>query len=189
MGTPCVGKTAVSQLLATKLNGLHVDLGELVVKEKLASGVDRRRRTLIADRAKLSKRVQQIAKEQGQDRDIIIDGHYATDIVPSKSVKKVFVLRRDPEELKRLMEARGFRERKLWENLVAEVLDVCLYDAIRAVGLDKVCEVDVTGKNVEKAVNDVVSILNEEKSCTVGIVDWLGKLEREGRLDEYLKEF
>jgi len=189
MGTPCVGKTSVSSLLATELNALHIDLGELVTREKLATGVDKTRGTFIADRVKLSRRVREIIKRQGINRDIIVDGHYATDIVPSKSVTKVFVLRRDPEELKHLMEACGFKGRKLWENLAAEILDTCLYDAVKAVGLNRVCEIDVTSKKIEEIINDIVSILDEKKQCTVGIVDWLGKLERENRLDEFLKEF
>jgi len=189
MGTPCVGKTSVSSQLADKLNALHIDLGELVTKEKLSSGVDRTRGILIADRAKLSRRVREIIKSEGTNRDIIVDGHYAIDIVSSKKVTKAFVLRRDPEELKQLMEARGFRGRKLWENLAAEILDICLYDAVKAVGLNNVCEIDVTGRKIEEITSEIVSILEEKKPCMVGIVDWLGKLERQNRLDEFLKEF
>jgi len=189
MGTPCVGKTSVSSQLAIELNALQIDLGELVKREKLSSGVDRTRGTLIANRAKLSRRVREIIRRRGQNRDVIVDGHYATDIVPPKNVTKVFVLRRYPVELKKLMETRGFKGRKLWENLAAEILDTCLCDAVKAVGFNKVCEIDVTGKEIEEVVNDMVSILNEKKPCAVGIVDWLGKLERENRLDEFLKEF
>jgi adenylate kinase len=189
MGSPCVGKTSVSKRLASRLNALYIDLGELVTKEKLASGVDKKRETLIADRAKLSQRVQQIIRQNNQDRDIIIDGHYATDIVPARSITRVFVLRRHPEELKKLMEKRGFKEQKIRENLAAEILDVCLYDAIKTVGLDRVCELDVTGKQIGKIVDDIVSFLDEKKPCAVGAVDWLGKLEQEKRLDEFLKEF
>jgi adenylate kinase len=164
-------------------------LGELVTRERLASGVDKKRGTLIADRARLSKRVQQIMRQNRQDRDVIIDGHYATDIVPARNITRVFVLRRHPEKLKKLMEKRGFKKQKIWENLAAEILDVCLYDAIKAAGLDKVCELDVTGKTIGKIVDDIVSILDEKKPCVVGVVDWLGKLELEKRLDEFLKEF
>lgn len=189
MGTPCVGKTSVSSLLATELNALHVDLGELVKIEKLSSGVDKIRGTLIADQTKLSRRVREIIEHQGMNRDVVVDGHYATDIVPLEDVTKVFVLRRDPIELKHLMEKRGFRGRKLWENLAAEILDICLSDAVKAVGLGKVCEIDVSGRRTKEVVNDIISILDGKKQCTVGIVDWLGKLEVANRLGEFLKEF
>lgn len=184
-----MGKTSVSNQLAVELNALHIDLGMLVKKEKLSSGVDKTRKTLIFDRAKLAKRVHQITAQQGQNRDVIIDGHYAADVVSKRKITKVFVLRRHPEELKKTMEARGFKDRKLWENLAAEILDVCLYDAMKGAGVNKVCEIDVTGRRIDEVVKEIISILNEKKLCVTGIVDWLGKLELEKRLDEFLKEF
>ena len=186
-GTPGVGKTAVSQFLASKLKAIHVDLTKLVKQEKLTSGVDKARKTLIADMKKVSERVQDIIKSYEQD--IIIDGHYSMNVLPAKNVHLAFVLRRDPEELKKTMEDRGFKNRKLWENLAAEILDVCLWDAVRACGADKVCEINVTSKTIEEVAEEIVTVLEEKRKCRVGIVDWLGKLEKEGLLDEFLKDF
>jgi len=109
--------------------------------------------------------------------------------LPAENVHFVFVLRRDPEELKEVLENRGFRERKLWENLAAEVLDVCLWDAVRTCGSEKVCEINVSGKGIEEVVEEIVSVLEGKRKCSVGIVDWLGRLEREGRLHDFLKDF
>ncbi len=186
-GTPAVGKTSISRLLASKLDAVHANLTELAEQEKLTSGIDKVRKTLIADTDRVSKRVQEIMKSS--QRDIIIDGHYAVDVTPAKDVHVVFVLRRDPDELKGLMENRGFKGRKLWENLAAEILDVCLWDAVSACGPDKVCEIDVSGKRVEEVVESMISVLEGRKKCEVGIVDWLGKLETEGRLHDFLKHF
>ena len=186
-GTPGVGKTSISRLLASKLDAVYVNLGELVEQESLISGVDEARETLIADTDKVSKRVQEIL--ESSKCDVIVDGHYAVDVVPPKNVHMVFVLRRDPNELKGFMENRGFKERKLWENLAAEILDVCLWDAVSACDSDKVCEIDVSGKKVEDVVEDMILMLEGRKKCRVGIVDWLGKLEGEGRLHEFLKTF
>ena len=185
-GTPGVGKTAVSRLLASKLNALHIDLGDLVKRENLTSGIDKTRDTLIADIDKVSRRVQEIIREC--ECDVIIDGHYATDIVPSKSVDLVFVLRRNPDELKKTMENRGFKEKKIYENLAAEILDVCLVDAISACGSEKVCEIDASNRGIEEVTEDIFLVLNGKKNCTVGIVDWLGKLEAEGRLRLFLRD-
>jgi len=186
-GTPGVGKTAASHLLASRLNATHIDLTKLVEREKLTSGVDKARGTIIADTEKVSKQIQKIIAACEQD--IIIDGHYGVDVLPAKDIHLVFVLRRDPEELKEAMKKRGFKERKLWENLAAEVLDVCLWDAVQACGSEKVCEIDASGKEIEKVVEEIVSILEGKRKCRVGIVDWLGKLEREGRLQDFLKDF
>ena len=186
-GTPGVGKTSIARSLASKLDAVYVSLAELVRRERLISGVDKARGTLIADTDRVSKQMQKVIK--GSERDVIVDGHYAVDVVPPKDVHLVFVLRRDPIELKGVMENRGFGERKLWENLAAEILDVCLWDAVSVCGSDKVCEIDVSGKRIEEAAKEVVLVLEGKEKCRVGTVDWLGKLEGEGRLHEFLKHF
>ncbi|MEM2092344.1 MAG: adenylate kinase family protein [Candidatus Bathyarchaeia archaeon] len=186
-GTPGVGKSSVSKALASKINAHIISIGNLVKEEKLYSGVDRERDTLIADTERVSKRVKEIiSKVQG---DVIVEGHFAVDVVPPKWVSVAFVLRRDPEELRRILEGRSYSERKIMENLAAEILDVCLYEAIKRCGVKKVCEIDVTSKSVEDVVGEILDVLNGVRECRVGIVDWLGKLEAEGKLDEYLKDF
>jgi len=186
-GTPGVGKTSVSRSLASKLDAVYISLAELVERERLISGVDKARGTLIADTDRVSKRMQEIITSS--ECDVVVDGHYAVDVVPTKDVHVVFVLRRDPSELKTVMENRGFKERKLRENLAAEILDVCLWDAVSSCGSDKVCEIDVSSKRTEEVVKDLILMLNGKKKCQVAIVDWLGKLEGEGRLHEFLKPF
>lgn len=185
-GTPGVGKTTVAHKLASKLDALYISITELVKKQKLITGIDENRQTLIADTKKVSKQLQEIlANTEGS---IIIEGHYAVDVVPKKDVNTVFVLRRDPRELKSALENRGYDEKKLWENLAAEILDVCLWDALSACGVDKVCEIDVSGKTVEAVVEEIMMVLEKRKECRHGIVDWLGKLENEGQLEEFLKK-
>jgi adenylate kinase len=109
--------------------------------------------------------------------------------VPQKDVQAVFVLRRDPNELKNVLEKRGYPEKKLWENLASEILDVCLWDALSACGADKVCEIDVSGRTIDAVVEEIVMVLEKKKECRSGIVDWLGKLEKTGQLEEFLRNF
>jgi len=184
-GTPCVGKTTVSKKLAAKLDALHIDLAELVKEEKLYSDIDKERNSIIADLDKVSQRIKEVIQEAKGD--VIIDGHYAVHVVNPEAVDFVFVLRKDPQRLKALMEGRGYSGKKLWENLEAEILDVCLLEAIDVCGKDKVCEIDTTDMSVDEAVDEVLRVIKGEKKCGVGIVDWLGKLEREGVLDYFLK--
>jgi broad-specificity NMP kinase len=101
----------------------------------------------------------------------------------------VFVLRRNPEDLKPVLEARGYNGIKLWENLAAEVLDVCLTDAINACGENKICEFDVTGRTIEDVVTGIMQVINDNRKCYLGVVDWLTFLELQGRLDEFLKDW
>ena len=182
-----MGKTVISHLLASRLNGLHIDLAEIVKQEGFISGMDKSRETLIADMEKVSQRMQEIILDC--EEDVIVDGHYAVDVVPAEDVHLIFVLRRHPDELKKFMENRGFRNRKLWENLAAEILDVCLSDAVEACGVDRVCEIDASGKSVEEMVEDMILVLEGRRGCKVGTVDWLGKLDEEGRLHKFLEHF
>jgi adenylate kinase len=186
-GTPAVGKTTIASLLASKLDATHIDLTELVKREKLISGVDEKRETLIADIDQISKRLQKIIR--ASKRDIIVDGHYAVDVIPANDINLVLVLRRSPDELKKEMEKRGFREKKLRENLAVEILDICLWEAVSTCGQGKVCEIDVTGREIEEVVEEAILVLKGKKKCRVGIVDWLAKLDRENRLPDFFKPF
>jgi len=185
-GTPCVGKTSVARLLASKLDALYVNLTELAVRENLISGKDEERDSIIVDENRMRHKIREIIEDCDQN-DIVIDGHYAVSVVPKKFVTYVFVLRRDPVELRKFMEQCGFSGRKLWENLASEILDVCLVDALNVHGKEKVCELDVTGKSVEEVISEILDVLGGYKGCHVGVVDWLGKLESEGLLGEFLK--
>ena len=185
-GTPGVGKTTVSHKLASKLDALYIGITELVKTKKLITSVDEERKTLIADTEKVSKKLQETLVQS--DGNIIIEGHYAADVVPNKEVTTAFVLRRDPHKLKSALEKRGYNQKKIWENLAAELLDVCLWDALSACGADKVCEIDVSGKTVEEIVEEIIQVLEKKQECRTGTVDWLEKLENEGRLEEFLKK-
>ncbi len=185
-GTPCVGKTSVSRLLASKLNAEYVNLTDLAIREGLISGKDKERDSIIVDENKMRKKLHELI-DSSNKKDIVIDGHYAVSVVPKNLVTYIFVLRRDPVELKKLMQSSGFTDRKLWENLASEILDVCLVDALNVHSEEKVCELDTSGKSVEEIVSEILTVLERHKKCGVGLVDWLGKLETEGVLDDYLK--
>ena len=184
-GAPGVGKTTISNKLASQLDACCISITELVKKENLITNIDEERKTLIADTKKVAKRLQGIiSKTEGN---IVIEGHYVVDVVPKKQVNTVFVLRRDPHELKNVLEKRKYPEKKVWENLAAEILDVCLCDALSACGADKVCEIDVSNKTVETVVEETILVLEQKQERTYGTIDWLWKLEKEGRLEEFLK--
>ncbi|MGA3192316.1 MAG: AAA family ATPase [Candidatus Bathyarchaeia archaeon] len=185
-GTPCVGKTSAARLLTVKLNALYVNLTELAVLDKLVSGKDETRNTIIIDEPRMKKKIRSIIQKTDK-KQIVIDGHYAVNVVPKELVTRVFVLRRDPVELRGLMEHCGFQGPKLFENLASEALDVCLFDALKAVAKRRVCELNVTGQSVEETVEQILFLLRHPSKCRVGVVDWLGKLENEGLLDEYVK--
>ena len=185
-GTPCVGKTSVACSLTSKIDALYVNLTELAVRENFTLGRDEKRGSIIIDEARMKRKLDEIIKNCDKSA-VVVDCHYAASVVSPKLVTRVFVLRRDPVELRKLMEQRGFSNKKLWENLASEILDVCLVEALSFHDEEKVCELNVTGKSVEEVVEEILGVIEGRKKCLVGVVDWLGKLEKENLLDEYLK--
>ena len=185
-GTPGAGKTTIAHKLASKLNANYLCITDLVKKKQLFTSEDKERNTLIADTAEVEKHLQKILANTAATT--VIDGHYAVDVAPKKQVEMVFVLRRDPRQLKTVLETRGYDTKKVWENLTAEILDVCLWDAMSVYGSDKVCEIDVSNKTIDEVVEEVTHVLEKRKDCRQGTVDWLKKLETDGQLEEFLKK-
>ena len=185
-GTPCVGKTTVAQHLTAKLDALYVNLTELAEKHSLTLGEDKERKTTIIDEDKMRAKIGETI-DTSEKTTIIVDGHYAAAVVPKRYVTRIFVLRRNPIELRNFMEKRGFQGAKLWENIASEILDVCLVEALREHKKEKVCELDVTGKTAENVAREIIAVLDSRKKCRVGCVDWLGMLERKDLTGEYLK--
>ncbi|MCX8176927.1 MAG: adenylate kinase family protein [Candidatus Bathyarchaeota archaeon] len=185
-GTPCVGKTTVAKVVADRLNAEYVNLTELALNHNLIVGKDENRDTWIVDENRMRTRIRRII-EDSVKINVVVDGHYAVRVVPKHLVTRIIVLRRNPVELRRLMEERGYRGNKLWENLASEILDVCLGEVLNTHGAGKVCEVDATGKSAEEVAAEVMEVLSTRGKCRVGLVDWLGELESKGILEEYLR--
>ena len=184
-GTPCTGKTTTAKRLAAKLNADYINLTEFAKTYNLALGEDKERQTTIIDEEAMQQKLKETISASANGN-IIIDGHYAAAVTPPNLVSNVFVLRRNPKELKEFMLKCGFNDAKLYENLSAEIIDSCLIEAMQTQS-GKVCELDVTGKTVDENVAEILDVLDKRKKCFVGIVDWLGMLEREGLTDQYLK--
>jgi adenylate kinase len=185
-GTPRVGKTTVAKQLAEELDARYINLTELARTNNLVSGEDKERKTTIINEEKIRWKISEIVNTTDKSA-IIVDGHYAAAVVPKRYVTKVFVLRRNPVELHKLMKKSGFCGAKLWENLASEILDVCLIEALKEQGENKVCEQDITGKTPKIVSSEIRTILTEHRKCSLGQVDWLGVLEKKGILDKYLK--
>jgi len=173
-GVPGVGKTTIAALLSERLKGVHVNLSELALAEGLVTGYDSIRETSIVDLERMTTRLMEIIDEERDP--LVIEGHFSQDVVSPERVSNVFVLRRAPWRLKDELESRGYNPEKVKENVEAELLDVCLVEAIEAYGKEKVCELDTTGVKADEIIEIITSVLRGERSCEIGI-DWLSHPE------------
>jgi adenylate kinase len=182
-GTPGVGKTTISQALANQLNGTHINISTLVQQEQLIKSRDTQRDTVIVDDVRLSHRLQQIISNQ--TKPIILDTHYTIQSSEILDISLVVVIRLDPDELTKRLRARKYQESKIFENVAAEILDVCLLDAVQHFENHLVTEINATNRDVEEIINIIIKTLEGELKAHTGWVNWLEKLENEKRLESF----
>lgn len=176
-GVPGVGKTSVARRLAERLCAFHIDLSSLILEKNLYSSKDGERDTVEVDVEKTRVIVSRLI--ESSDRPLIIDGHLASDIVDKKIASLIFVLRIAPWILQIELERRGYPKSKAKENIESELIGVCLSDALRVFGPDRVCEIDTTNKSISMIVDEAFSVIIGERKCSLGIVDWLASADPE----------
>ena len=183
-GTPGVGKTNTSRILARKLKATHIDLNKIVLNERLTVGYDKKRKCFIADFKKISEKISKVMKKLGK-RTTILDGHYAVLVAEPSMIEYVFVLRCNPEELETRLKNRRYLKKKMAENVMAEILGACLSDAIVVCGREKVYQIDVTQKSPDEVVSDIIGIL-DKKGEGVENIDWISEMEKNGKIERLL---
>jgi adenylate kinase len=180
-GVPGVGKTSVANAVAERLGCPVIGVSELAVREGALLGRDDERETDIVDLPRLKEMIAEaVSATEGP---IIVEGHFAYDVVPSHLVSHALVLRRAPWILKGELRERGYSDEKVRENVEAELLDVPLVEAIEALGPELVCEADTTGRTLKETVYEALGIVEGSLPCLRKIVDWLGSPETRGLLE------
>jgi adenylate kinase len=169
-GTPGTGKSSVARELSKELQIPVIELSEFVVNNNLYLYYDAIRNSYVVDEEKLRNSMAKLYRERGA---FIIVGHYV-EILERDLYELVIVLRRNPIELLNILKTRRWPDSKVAENVEAELLSVCTFNAIEELGEDLVVEVDVTSKNVSEVVNEIMDILLGLKSVYLGHrIDWL----------------
>lgn len=126
-GSIATGKTTVAKKLAKIKNYKYVDVHKLIEENKLSCGYDKKRKTKIVDVAKLNKFLIKLIENSKEK--LIIDSHLSH-YLPAKYVSLCFVTKCDIKVLKKRLEKRKYSKEKIRENLDAEILDICLNEAL-----------------------------------------------------------
>uniref|UniRef100_A0A7C4D6C6 Putative adenylate kinase n=1 Tax=Staphylothermus marinus TaxID=2280 RepID=A0A7C4D6C6_STAMA len=175
-GTPGVGKTSVSERLASVFGYRYVNLSKLAIEKNLLSHYDEDRQTYVIDETSLVNEVLRIINEY---KYVVIDTHYP-EILPPDIVDLVIVLRLNPFILENKLRERGWSGRKVNENVMAEILSIVTVNAIERFGENKVFEIDVTGRTVDEIIEIIIDIVENKCKHTPGqIIDWLTVLKPE----------
>lgn len=173
-GTPGVGKTTVSSILVDKLEACPVSINELVNKKHLYTGIDEERGYKIVDLDALFNEMDTLIKKiDDPQKHVVVEGHLSHLFENSDAV---IVLRANPDVLRDRMKTRGWKAAKIRENIEAEAIDVCSYEAFEIHG-DKVNEIDTSDISPEEVVDLIVDVINGDKKFPVGNVDFLDYLK------------
>jgi adenylate kinase len=86
---------------------------------------------------------------------IVAESHYAHDM----NCDWVIILRTKPDELRERLKKRGWKPKKIEENALAEIMEVCSSEAMESG--KKVLEFDTTGKAAEAVAGEIAAKLKK----------------------------
>ena len=164
-GTPCTGKTTVSEELSLKLNCKLIKINDLAIENDFVLGIDDDKGYKVIDIPALNDKVSDIIA--GSDELIIFEGHLAH---LCDGADNVIVLRVRPEILQSRLEARNYSESKVRENLEAEAMGVCTAEAFDIYG-ENISEIDVSDLTVGEIVDLISEIILDDGE--IDFMDWL----------------
>ncbi|KAI4247075.1 MAG: hypothetical protein L6R40_001740 [Gallowayella cf. fulva] len=160
-GTPGVGKTSLSELLTSCTELKHLAINRIAKERDCHDGWDETLKSWIVDEDKVLDAIEDEVQQGG----CLIDWH-ACNLFPESWIDLVIVLRSDSSNLYDRLKARNYPERKLQENMDAEIMEVLLDEARNAFDPNMV---------IELQSNDS----DDMKSNASRVEAWVGQWKKE----------
>ena len=145
------GKTTLSKKLSKYLDFDYLDVNEIIKKDNLSDGYDNKNMCEMVDVKKLNKSLIKIIKESKNG--IIIDSHLSN-YLQRKYVALCIVTKCNLNILRNRLKKRKYHEKKIKDNLEAEIFNVCFEEA-KEKG-HKILIVDTT-KGITKEVLSLIA--------------------------------
>ena len=165
-GTPCTGKTTISEELSKKLNWELVKINDLAISNNLVLGIDEDKGYKIIDIDALNETLLNIISKSDN---LIVEGHLSH---LCSGADKLIILRCRPEILEKRLALRDYSEAKIHENLEAEALGVCSAESMDMYE-NNICELDVSNLSIDEAVSILFDVINGEKELSFGEIDFM----------------
>lgn len=165
-GTPCTGKTTVSEVLSKKLNYDLIKVNDLAIDNNLVLGIDDDKGYKIIDVDALDNLLCEIISQKDN---LIVEGHLSHLCC---GADKLIILRCRPEILEERLSLRNYSDAKIHENLEAEAMGVCSAESLD-IYENNVYELDVSDLTVDEIVLTLIDVIDGKEKLSFGEIDFM----------------
>ena len=185
-GTPGVGKHTIAAMLSSLFNKVTiVDINKIILSEDLLIPSHRGNHDVDIQKS-LNFLTLLLSKKEFQDS--IIVAHLAPYVIDPLLVDLAIILRRSPYELIKIYEDRSYSQTKISDNIVAEILGIISYDALKNFEFSKLSELEIaTGVLPSLSAQKIVNMYMDKKQRSFGNIDWLPPIQNDPEMLKFLK--
>ena len=186
-GTPGVGKHTISIELSRMLNGIPIlDINKVILSENLLIPSSSSSSGNEVNIEKTFNSLKLILSTKEYD-DAIIVGHLAPYVVDPVLVDFIIVLRRSPYELKKIYEIRSYSKKKIYDNVVSEILGIISYDFLKKFNKKDISEIEIS-ENVlpYMSAQKIIDMYTNKNLREFGIIDWLPLIQNDPQMVKFL---
>lgn len=161
-GSPGTGKKTVLPYLERSLKSRTLNLNQLAASDAAVT-----RSGGLVDTRRLRSKLLKLDLSN-----TIVFGHLAPHVLQKEEPSFVAVLRCEPSELKKRLQARGYPAGKVTENVESELIGVVLDECLRAFGDSAVHEYDTTHHDPEPVASLIARDLADGSPHAGPWIDW-----------------
>jgi adenylate kinase len=185
-GTPGVGKHTIATTLSSLFDKVTiVDINKIILSEDLLIHSQSENHDVDIQKS-LDFLTLLLSKKEYQDS--IIVGHLAPYVIDPLLVDLAVILRRSPYELIKIYEDRSYSQTKISDNIVAEILGIISYDALKNFEFSKLSELEIaTGVLPTLSAQKIVNMYMNKKQRSFGNIDWLPLVQNDPEMLKFLK--
>jgi adenylate kinase len=155
-GTPGVGKTATASLISETLGIRHINIGEIIERNKCYQSYDTELETHILDEDKLLDILECDIEQASRDAVGVVADYHACELFPERWFDLVIVLRADTHVLFDRLTSRGYNEKKRGQNMECEIMQVILEEALQS--FDRQIVQELTSNTIEDMETNVTRV-------------------------------